>query len=112
MYEHAVFYLTAIKQPIKWLRDFRAAESKGGLSSFSSVFQPVLQFSCGHLESVGFAQEHHHNYFSPTGMNPPARPVPEKFHSTVNDAEQGGTETCPAYSTPSTPFQHPAIFRT
>lgn len=30
----------------------------------------------------------------------------------VDDAEEGGTETSPAYSTPFIPFHHPALFRT
>lgn len=40
VYEFAAFYLTSAKNPAQWLKDFRAAESKGApLSSYSSTFQ-------------------------------------------------------------------------
>lgn len=52
VYELAAFYLTSAKNPAQWLKDFRAAESKGApLSSCSSTFQS--EFVTVHLWMPG-----------------------------------------------------------
>lgn len=72
MREHAAFYLTTIKHPGQWSRDFRAAESKGAsLSSFNSTFQSVCLIVQLWVPGICWVYTRtHHNCFSPTSTNP------------------------------------------